>query len=172
MTTANTNPFVVKNGITVGTTQIINSSGVWAGPSSGFTGATGPAGSNGATGATGPAGSNGATGATGPNGPTGPTGPTGPSGPSGPTGPTGPAGSASAVSFGAVGSIWVIYPNGSGTFSSTCSFSGSYIASYQNTQTCSTSKYWQAYYVGGTIGSGSWRPMGGMNGLYCAYRYA
>ena len=62
MATANTNPFVVKNGITVGTTSIVNSSGAWVGPNSGLVGATGP---------------------TGPTGPTGATGPTGPTGPSG-----------------------------------------------------------------------------------------
>ena len=46
--------FTVKNGITVGSTSIVNSSGEWVGPNSGLVGATGP---------TGPAGANGATGA-------------------------------------------------------------------------------------------------------------
>ena len=77
MATANTNPFVVKNGLTVGTTQVINSSGAWVGSSSGLIGATGP---SGPTGPTGPSGTNGAAGPTGPTGPTGPAGPTGPSG--------------------------------------------------------------------------------------------
>jgi hypothetical protein len=52
--------FVVKNGLTVGNTAVINSSGVWIGPSSGLTGATGPAGADGATGPTGPTGPAGA----------------------------------------------------------------------------------------------------------------
>jgi len=105
--------FVVKNGLTVGTTNVINSSGAWTGPNSGLVGATGvlgptgptgPTGGQGATGVTGPTGPTGPTGATGvlgPTGPTGPTGgqgatgitgPTGPTGPGGPTGPTGPTG--------------------------------------------------------------------------------
>jgi hypothetical protein len=45
--------FTVKNGITVGTTAIVNSSGVWVGPSSGLIGATGVAGATGPTGPTG-----------------------------------------------------------------------------------------------------------------------
>ena len=45
--------FTVKNGITVGNTNVVNSSGEWVGPNSGLVGATGP---------TGPAGANGATG--------------------------------------------------------------------------------------------------------------
>jgi len=105
--------FVVKNGLTVGTTNVINSSGAWTGPNSGLVGATGvvgptgptgPTGGQGATGVlgpTGPTGPTGATGTLGPTGPTGPTGgqgatgitgPTGPTGPGGPTGPTGPTG--------------------------------------------------------------------------------
>lgn len=32
--------FIVKNGITVGTTAIVNSSGAWVGPNSGLVGAT------------------------------------------------------------------------------------------------------------------------------------
>jgi len=105
--------FVVKNGLTVGTTNVINSSGAWTGPNSGLVGATGvvgptgptgPTGGQGATGVlgpTGPTGPTGATGVLGPTGPTGPTGgqgatgitgPTGPTGPGGPTGPTGPTG--------------------------------------------------------------------------------
>lgn len=49
--------FVVKNGLTVGNTSVINSSGAWVGPSSGLIGATGP---QGATGPTGPTGATGA----------------------------------------------------------------------------------------------------------------
>jgi hypothetical protein len=52
--------FIVKNGLTVGNTAVIDSSGAWVGPSSGLTGATGPAGVNGATGPTGPTGATGA----------------------------------------------------------------------------------------------------------------
>ena len=110
---ANNSNFVVKNGLTVGTTNVINSSGAWTGPNSGLVGATGvlgptgptgPTGGQGATGVlgpTGPTGPTGATGTLGPTGPTGPTGgqgatgitgPTGPTGPGGPTGPTGPTG--------------------------------------------------------------------------------
>ena len=110
MALANTSYFIVKNGLTVGNTAVINTSGVWTGPNSGLVGATGPTGSTGgqgATGVTGPAGSTGGQGATGVTGPIGPTGttgttggqgatgvtgPTGPGGPAGPTGATGPAG--------------------------------------------------------------------------------
>lgn len=90
--------FVVKNGITVGSTAIVDSSGAWVGPSSGLVGATGltgvqgPTGPVGATGLTGPTGGAGATGVTGPTGPAGPTGPTGPAGADGSAGPTGPTG--------------------------------------------------------------------------------
>lgn len=52
--------FVVKNGLTVGNTAVINSSGAWVGANTGLVGATGPAGTNGATGATGPTGATGA----------------------------------------------------------------------------------------------------------------
>ena len=48
--------FVVKNGLTVGTTAVIAANGAWVGATSGLigaTGATGPAGATGATGATG-----------------------------------------------------------------------------------------------------------------------
>ena len=92
MALANTSNFIVKNGLTVGNTAVINASGVWTGPNSGLVGATG------ATGTTGPTGGQGATGVTGPTGPTGPqgatgvTGPTGPQGATGLTGPTGPTG--------------------------------------------------------------------------------
>ena len=83
---SNQNNFIVKNGLTVGTTNVINSSGAWVGPNSGLVGATGPTGPTGPTGATGPVG------LTGPTGPTGATGITGSTGVAGPTGPTGPAG--------------------------------------------------------------------------------
>ena len=83
---SNQNNFIVKNGLTIGTTSVINSSGAWVGPNSGLVGATGPTGPTGPTGATGPVG------LTGPTGPTGATGITGSTGVAGPTGPTGPAG--------------------------------------------------------------------------------
>jgi hypothetical protein len=38
---SNQNNFVVKNGLTVGTNTVINSSGMWVGSSSGLIGATG-----------------------------------------------------------------------------------------------------------------------------------
>ena len=94
--------FVIKNGLTVGTTPVIAANGMWIGANTGLAGptgsvgATGPTGPTGATGATGPIGPTGLTGATGPTGPSGPTGPTGATGASGSTGPTGltgPAGS-------------------------------------------------------------------------------
>ena len=101
---ATSSNFIVKNGLTVGTTPVINSSGVWVGPSTGLVGATGvsgptgptgPTGATGLTGSTGPTGGQGATGiqgATGPTGPTGGQGATGVAGPTGPGGPTGPTG--------------------------------------------------------------------------------
>jgi hypothetical protein len=49
--------FVVKNGLTVGNTAVINSSGAWVGANTGLVGATGP---QGATGPTGPTGATGA----------------------------------------------------------------------------------------------------------------
>jgi hypothetical protein len=98
--------FRIRNGLTVGTTNVINSSGVWTGPQ---TNIKGPQGSTGPQGATGPAsavtgpqgpqgtaGTNGPQGATGPQGTTGPQGATGPTsavtGPQGSTGPQGAAG--------------------------------------------------------------------------------
>jgi len=81
--------FIVKNGLTVGNTAIVNSSGAWVGPNSGLVGATGATGVIGLTGPTGPTGATGITGSTGPLGPTGPTGPTGATGITGPTGPAG-----------------------------------------------------------------------------------
>ena len=67
--------FVVKNGLTVGTTSVINSSGAWTGSPTGLIGATGPIGATGSTGATG-VGSTGATGSAGATG-VGSTGATG-----------------------------------------------------------------------------------------------
>lgn len=96
--------FRVEDGLAVGSTDIVNSSGEWIGPPSGIKGqkgeigVKGDTGSTGPTGPTGPKGEKGATGATGPNGPTGPTGSTGSTGPAGAkgdtgaTGPTGPTG--------------------------------------------------------------------------------
>lgn len=105
--------FIVKNGLTVGTTSVIDSSGAWVGANTGLIGPQGPQGATGPTGSTGPqgadgpqgpAGSNGAAGpqgAIGPQGATGPqgaqgaqgvTGATGPTGAQGPAGPTGPQG--------------------------------------------------------------------------------
>ena len=101
---SNQNNFVVKNGITVGTTNVINSSGAWVGPNSGLQGATGVTGS---TGPTGSAGAPGATGITGPTGPTGGVGATGLSGPTGNIGPTGLTGSA-----GPTGATGVAGPTG------------------------------------------------------------
>ena len=112
--------FIVKNGLTVGTTPVINSSGVWVGPNSGLVGATGvtgptgPTGPTGATGLIGSTGSTGLTGSTGIQGASGPTGPTGgqgatgvsgPTGPGGPTGPTGPYGAS-----GSTGATGVVAP--------------------------------------------------------------
>jgi hypothetical protein len=54
--------------------QVINSSGVWTGPSSGLIGPQGPQGPIGPIGNTGPQGPQGPTGATGPQGPQGPIG--------------------------------------------------------------------------------------------------
>ena len=76
--------FVVKNGLTVGTTSVINSSGAWTGSPTGLIGATGPIGATGSAGATGV----GSTGATGSAGATG-VGSTGATGPLGSTGATG-----------------------------------------------------------------------------------
>ena len=98
--------FRVRNGLTVGTTDVINSSGTWIGPQTNIKGPQGPTGPQGATGPTsvvtgpqglsGTAGTQGPQGATGPQGPTGPQGATGPSsavtGPQGATGPQGTKG--------------------------------------------------------------------------------
>jgi hypothetical protein len=113
--------FIVKNGLTVGTTPVVNSSGVWVGPNSGLVGATGvtgptgptgPTGATGLIGSTGPTGQTGSTGANstvaGPTGPTGSQGATGVSGPTGPGGPTGPTGPYGAS--GSTGATGVIAP--------------------------------------------------------------
>ena len=60
--------FIIKNGLTVGTNNVIAANGAWVGANTnlvGATGTTGPTGSTGPTGATGPTGPNGSTGATG-----------------------------------------------------------------------------------------------------------
>ena len=89
-------------GLRIGSTEVIDSSGVWQGSDSGLrgaqgatgsTGPTGPTGAQGATGPTGPTGAQGATGSTGPTGPTGAQGDTGSTGPTGPTGAQGDTGS-------------------------------------------------------------------------------
>jgi len=107
--------FIVKNGLTVGTTSVINSSGAWVGPQTnviGLTGSVGPQGTTGPQGATGPQGPQGFTGpqgTTGPQGATGntgfqgrvgasPTGPQGSTGPQGATGPQGPQGTTNSLS--------------------------------------------------------------------------
>jgi len=98
---ATSSNFSIRNGLKVGTTDVIASNGVWVGVTTnlfGPNGATGPAGAAGATGATGPQG------ATGPAGPSGPTGATGPTGPTGPTGATGPTGTAGVIPQGLI--VW------------------------------------------------------------------
>ena len=108
--------FRVKNGVTVGTTDVINSSGVWTSTRANYPGATGPIGPTGPNGPTGPTGASprGATGPTGPNGPTGPTGasPAGPTGPTGATGPAGPTGPTGATRIGATGPTGPTGPTG------------------------------------------------------------
>lgn len=89
--------FVIKNGLTVGTTPDINSSGVWIGPTTGLIGPQGPTGPTGAAGPPGsstggPTGPQGAIGLAGPQGPQGVAGPQGPQGPQGSIGPQGNAG--------------------------------------------------------------------------------
>lgn len=127
MSISNTSTFTVRNGITVGTTQIVNSSGQWSGPSNNLIGATGPTGSAGANGPNGSPGATGPTGTPGPTGPTGspgPTGPTGPSGSPGPTGPTGPTGTAQ-LGFNSVGTYSLDYSTGRTLFSAFSTYSAS-----------------------------------------------
>lgn len=108
---SNTNStFVIKNGLTVGITDVIAANGVWIGPSQGLT--TGSTGATGVQGATGTQGATGATGvgSTGATGPQGATGAVGASGsPGGATGATGVQGATGATgslgSTGATGSI-------------------------------------------------------------------
>jgi hypothetical protein len=92
--------FRIRNGLTVGTTDVINSSGAWIGPQTNIKGPQGPTGPQGLTGptsaVTGPQGVSGTAGTRGPQGATGPQGPTGPQGATGPasavTGPQGATG--------------------------------------------------------------------------------
>ena len=58
---ATSSNFVVKNGLTVGVTDVIAANGAWIGANTNLVGATGPLGPTGLTGATG-IGSTGATG--------------------------------------------------------------------------------------------------------------
>ena len=111
--------FKVKNGITVGTVNVIDSSGVWTGQASNNPGVTGPNGPTGSSGPTGPspAGSAGVTGPTGSAGVTGPSpagapGFTAPTGSAGVTGPTGPSPAGSAGVTGPSGSAGVTGPTG------------------------------------------------------------
>ena len=76
-----------------GVGEVINSSGAWAGPSSGLKGEVGPTGAQGPQGAIGPQGDTGPQGAQGATGDKGATGATGPQGPQGQKGATGAAGS-------------------------------------------------------------------------------
>jgi hypothetical protein len=159
--TANTNPFVVKNGITVGTTSIVNSSGQWVGSTTNLIGPTGVAGTNGINGATGVAGGNGTNGATGHAGATGPTGPTGSPGPTGSTGPTGPTGPSNTVTFNTIGSF-VASTRSTGLNAHGCSWSGSYIKAYQNVGPITSQVQFTMSNL--TTLSGSWRSMGACNG--------
>jgi hypothetical protein len=80
------------NSVSIGVTQVIDSTGRWVGLPTGLQGPIGPQGPQGLTGPTGPPGPTGPQGPQGLTGPTGATGPIGPQGPQGPTGPTGPTG--------------------------------------------------------------------------------
>ena len=100
---------IFGGGVSIGLSEVINSSGQWVGSptglvgpqgatgATGLTGATGPTGLTGATGATGLTGSTGATGLTGSTGATGLTGSTGATGLTGSTGATGLTGSTGAT---------------------------------------------------------------------------
>ena len=122
---ANNTKFVVKNGLTVGTSDIVAANGVWIGASTnligpqgiqgtagttGPTGAQGTAGSTGAQGSTGPQGSTGAQGTAGTNGAQGSTGAQGSQGNQGSTGVQGSAGTTGPT--GAQGSIGTTGPTG------------------------------------------------------------
>ena len=68
---ATANNFVIKNGLTVGTTDDIDANGIWIGPQSTYAGAQGVQGSQGAQGRQGyigPQGQQGSVGAQGPQG--------------------------------------------------------------------------------------------------------
>jgi hypothetical protein len=78
--------------VSIGTAQVIDSTGKWVGSPTGLQGPPGPTGPTGPIGPTGPQGLQGIPGPTGPTGPIGLTGPAGPTGPTGPIGLTGPAG--------------------------------------------------------------------------------
>jgi len=84
--------FTVKNGLTVGSTAVIDGTGVWVGSQTNIKGPQGPQGFTGPQGATGPVGPQGSQGSQGLAGPQGATGPQGTQGPQGPQGPTGPTG--------------------------------------------------------------------------------
>lgn len=86
---ATNSDFIIKNGVTVSTTDIINSSGVWIGNTLNIKGA---AGAQGVQGSPGPAGSTGATGAQGAQGRQGSQGATGSPGPAGVAGVAGAQG--------------------------------------------------------------------------------
>jgi hypothetical protein len=97
--------------VTIGTRQVIDSTGKWVGDPTGLIGPPGPAGPQGPTGPIGPQGLQGPMGATGPTGPQGPAGPIGPQGPQGNTGPQGPLGPT-----GPVGPTGPIGPAGASPF--------------------------------------------------------
>ena len=85
--------FVVKGGLTIGTTNVIAANGVWIGATTNLIGPQGVQGSTGAQGSAGPTGPQGVQGSTGSAGPTGPQGSQGTAGTAGPTGPQGSQGS-------------------------------------------------------------------------------
>jgi hypothetical protein len=90
---ATANNFTIKNGLTISTTDVINSSGDWIGPQTNVIGLTGPQGVTGPQGTRGPQGATGPQGLTGPQGvPGSPSAVTGPQGAAGPQGATGPQG--------------------------------------------------------------------------------
>ena len=107
---ASNQDFIVKNGLTIGSSQVIAANGRWVGANTGLIGPTGPAGPAGPQGAQGPTGAQGPAGPTGAQGPTGGTGPTGPQGAQGPAGGTGPTGPQGAQ--GAQGSAGPTGPTG------------------------------------------------------------
>jgi hypothetical protein len=160
--------FIVKNGLTVGTTSVIDSSGAWVGANTGLIGpqgpqgATGPAGSMGPQGAAGPQGPAGSNGAVGPQGAIGPQGATGPqgaqgaqgvTGATGPTGAQGPAGSTGPQ--GAQGSTGPTGPTGpTGATGPTGPTGPSDTTNYLN-------KVGQTYYQVNT-----WLQFNGTHGLY------